>query len=178
MAHLSKQLRVMKRLLTIAACLTCLVSAQAQSYKPLEKVEVPDEWANKVYISKQESFFSGTYYIASHHIGQRYMTANLKTPAYCTLAVLREDSPVTQSVTACFSVGGTRYYLKVALVSDKSICFDLQEDHIRHIAVSGIQSITYMNNGEPIHAEEYNLIEQELWRRTAEELGKAAYIIY
>ena len=178
MAHLSKQLRAMKRLLTIAACLMCLVSAQAQSYKPLEKVEVPDEWANKVYISKQESFFSGTYYMASHHIGQRYMTANLKTPAYCTLAVLREDSPVTQGVTACFSVGGTKYYLKVALVSDKSICFDLLEDHIRHIAVSGIQSITYKNNGETIHAEEYNLIEQELWRRTAEELGRAAYIIY
>jgi hypothetical protein len=35
-----------------------------------------------------------------------------------------------------------------------------------------------MNNGETIHAEEYNLIEQELWRRTAEELGRAAYIIY
>lgn len=169
----------MRRLLTIAACLMCLVSAQAQSYKPLEKVEVPDEWANKVYISKQESFFSGTYYIASHHIGQRQMTANLKTPAYCTLA-LREGEcrSITQGMAACFSVGGTKYYLKVALVSDKSICFDLQEDHIRHIAVSGIQSITYMNKGETIHAEEYNLIEQELWRRTAEELGKAAYIIY
>ena len=150
----------------------------AQNYKPLEKVEVPDQWANKINISKQESFFSGTYYMASHHIGQRYMTANLKTPAYCTLAVLREDSPVTQGMTACFSVGGTKYYLKVALVSDKSICFDLQEDHIRHIAVSGIQSISYMKNGEAIQYDEYNPIEQELWRRTAEELGKAAYIIY
>lgn len=178
MAHLPKQLRAMRRLLTIAACLMCWMSAQAQSYKPLEKVEVPDEWANKVYISKQESFFSGTYYMASHHIGQRYMTANLKTPAYCTLAVLREDSTVTQGVTACFSVGGTKYYLKVALVSDKSICFDLLEDHIRHIAVSGIQSILYMKNGEAIQYDEYNLIEQELWRRTAEELGKAAYIIF
>lgn len=154
------------------------VMTTAQNYKPLEKVEVPDQWANKINISKQESFFSGTYYIASHHIGQRYMTANLKTPAYCTLAVLREDSPVTQGTTACFSVGGTKYYLKVALVSDKSICFDLQEDHIRHIAVSGIQSISYMKNGEAIQYDEYNPIEQELWRRTAEELGKAAYIIY
>lgn len=182
MAHLPKQLRIMRNLLTIAACLLCCISAHAQTYKPLEPVEVPDTYSTIVNVERNEMLSGEKYYSASHLLGIRRMTADLDVPANCDLA-LDIDADIKVGMTAVLSVGGENYYLSVSFVSARSneknsIHIDLLEDHLKHIAVSGLQSITFRNNGDVVHDKQFNAIEQELWRRTAEELGRAAYIIY
>lgn len=182
MAHLSKQLRVMKRLFTIAACLMCLVSAQAQNYKPLDPVEVPDTYSTRITVEKKEMLSGDKYYMSSHLLGQRRMTADLAVPANCDLSLI-VDAEIKEGMTAIISVGGIHYYLSVSFVYKASFggidaYAGLHQDHLKHIAVSGLQSITFRDNNGLVHEEQFNAIEQELWRRTAEELGKAAYIIF
>lgn len=182
MAHLPKQLRIMRNLLTIAACLMCWMSAQAQTYKPLEPVEVPDTYSTTIRVSQNELLSGEKYYSASHFLGQRRMTADLDVPADCDLA-LDIDADMKVGMTAVLSVGGKNYYLSVSYVAESSyggqnVYVNLHQDHLKHIAVSGLQSITFRKNGDIVHEEQFNAIEQELWRRTAEELGKAAYIIF
>ena len=177
MAHLPKQLRVMKRLLTIVACLMCWMSAHAQNYEPLEPVEVPDTYSTRITVEKKEMLSGKKYYMASHLLGERYMTADLAVPAKCDIA-FKVEANIKEGMTAVLSVGGTNYYLRVSFAMGGNIYVDILQDQLKHIAVSGLQSITFRDNNGLVHEKQFNAIEQELWRRTAEELGKAAHIIY
>lgn len=173
----------MKRLLTIAALLVC-ISASAQNYKPLEPVDVNTTHSTTIHIKRNTSLLGNVYYWACHYIGARSMTADLAVPANCDLAISEKwPSNIAVGNTAKLSVGGVDYYLEVAYLGtennwgEKALYIDLKEDHVRHIAVSGLQSITFLDWGEFLHEITFSPIEQELWRRTAEEVGKAALII-
>lgn len=166
----------MKRLFFIMSLALLGVSATAQNYIPLGKVSVPETHTTKVHVNKCSYMNGETYYKASHHMGRKYMTADLQVPANCDMAIPLLPN-ITQGMTAKLSVGGVDYYLTISFVIDESFYIDLLEDHIRHIAVSGLQSITFMNSGTIVQELNFPLHEQEIWRRTAEELGKAAYII-
>lgn len=176
MAHIPKQLRIMRRLLTIAACLMCWISAHAQTYKPLGKVKVPQ--GEQVQIIKPRTLNANQdYYMAAHKDGKNVMTADLSVPAECKI-ILDYDSRIDSDCnTARLQVGGVNYYVKIVFVFTGRVIY-IQQDHLKHIAVSGLQSITYMKDGEVRYTEQFDIVGQELWRRTAEELGKAAYIIY
>lgn len=172
----------MKRLLTIAALLVC-ISANAQKYKPLAPVEVHDTYSTKIYLDRNVAILGDVYYSAYHLIGARRMTVDLCVPANCDLAIAEKwPSNIVVGNTAKISVGGVDYYLEVTYLGndnhgEKLLYIDLKEDHVRHIAVSGLQSITFLDWGELLYEITFSPIEQELWRRTAEEVGKAAYII-
>ena len=176
MAHLPKQLRIMRRLLTIAACLMCWMSAQAQNYKPLEKVKVP---ADAVQIVKPRTLNPRqNYYMAAHNNGENVMTADFSVPAECQIIFGYNSAIDSDCTIACLQVGGVKYYPQVIFTGPVGRVILISQDHLKHIAVSGLQSITYMKEGEAMYTDNYDLVGQELWRRTAEELGKAAYIIY
>ena len=104
------------------------------------------------------------------------MTADLDVPANCSM-IMPLVSNITEGMLAKLSVGGIDYYLTVDYISDDRFFIDLMQDHIRHIAVSGLQSITFLDYGSVVNVIEFHISEQELWRRTAEQLGKAAFII-
>ena len=178
----------MKRLLTIAALLVCL-SANAQtykspSYKPLEPVDVPVTSATAIEIYDFPGYDGTKMYFADHDHSSKSMMVDLSVPANCNLSFWEKGlENIAVGNTAKLSIGGVQYYLKVSFISDEKVSdetqyiIDLKEDHVRHIAVSGLQSITFMDWGEVLYEITYNPVEQELWRRTAEEVGKAAYII-
>lgn len=178
----------MRRLLTIAALLMC-ISASAQTYKspnykPLEPVDVPVTYSTAIHV-KRNTYMSGeSYYWACHYLGARSMTVDLAVPANCDISISQKwPSNIAVRNTAKLSIGGSEYFLNVSFIGnendlgEQSLYIDLQEDHVRHIAVSGLQSISFMDWGEVLYEITYNPVEQELWRRTAEEVGKAAYII-
>ena len=151
-------------------------TSHAQKYKPLETVEVPSNYYTEIRINQMSYMTGETYYMVSHRLGTRYMTADFAVPANCSMTMQLLPG-ITQGMDAVLSVGGVNYYLSVTFVIDETFYIDLMEDHIRHIAVSGLQSITFLDYGSTVNVIEFHVSEQELWRRTAEELGKAAYII-
>lgn len=177
----------MKRLLTLAALLLCM-SATAQTYKsknyvPLEPVDVPDIYSTTIHVKRNTRLSGDVYYWAAHYLGARSMSVDLSVPANCDIAISEEwPSNIAVRNTAKLSVGGVAYFLEVSYLEsdnnkERMLFIDLLEDHVRHISISGLQSITFLDWGEVLYEVTYNPVEQELWRRTAEEVGKAAYII-
>ena len=171
----------MKKILILLLALMPVI-ATAQQYKPLEPVEVPETYSTKIRVSQNELLSGEKYYSASHFLGQRGMTADFDVPADCDLTLVIE-AEIKVGMTAVLSVGGRKYYPSVSYVAETSfegfnVYINLHQEHLKHIAVSGLQSITFRNNGDLVHEEQFNAIEQELWRRTADELGRAAFIIY
>ena len=77
---------------------------------------------------------------------------------------------------ARFYVGGVQYsfipYIS-ELSNDCILNVDISGTHLKHFAVSGIQKIFVHDCGDEIITLEFNEVEQELWRRAAEELIKA-----
>lgn len=166
----------MRKALVFTAFFLFCVSLSAQPYKPLEPVEIEENYVTQVRV-KRCTYMSGeVYYKASHYMVQRYMTADLDVPANCSMTIPLPPN-ITEGILAKLSVGGIDYYLDITYIADERLWIDLQEDHIRHIAVSGLQSITFLDYGSVVNVIEYHISEQELWRRTAEQLGKAAFII-
>lgn len=166
----------MKRALVFAAFILFCTSLSAQPYKPLKPVEIEENYVTKVKVTRCTSLSGEVYYMASHYMVQRYMTADLDVPANCSM-IMPLVSNITEGMLAKLSVGGIDYYLTVDYISDDRFFIDLMQDHIRHIAVSGLQSITFLDYGSVVNVIEFHISEQELWRRTAEQLGKAAFII-
>lgn len=164
----------MKRYFLIAFFALFCLSAEAQNYKPLEAVDVPDYPTNEIRIQENKRPWGGTYYTASHMLHARRIEAELGVPPVFDMW-LDNKSNLTGSCTAKMSIGGEDYFLYVDYISTdgKSISINLKGAHIKHIAVSGLQSITYLKNGDFISIHEFNPIEQELWRRTAEGLADA-----
>jgi hypothetical protein len=166
----------MKKIAMLAVLLAVSFVMKAQGYKPLEKVEIGDYPTTQVRFEEREYLYGGTYYVAYHMLGMRTLKAELGVPPLLELTYT-EDYDIKVGMTGVFSIGGEDYYLPVSFVGEGTlnkhiIYFDLLKEHIRHISVSGIQKIKYLHNGKNIHNVEFNLIEQELWRRTAEELIK------
>ena len=168
MADLSKPLRIMKRILILLLALIP-VMASAQDFKPLPPIELNDSPANIVNVSERQYMSGGTYYLASHHFAQRGMTASLGVPASFDL-FLQPETMVREGTTAKLHIGGDIYYKSVDFVSDKSIYIDIMGLHLQHIAVSGLQAITFLYNGDLIYTLDFGEAEQELWRMTAEAL--------
>lgn len=161
----------MKRYFFIILLALFCLSAEAQNYKPLETVDVPDYPTNEIRIQENKRPWGGTYYTASHMLHIRRIEAELGVPPVFDLWTDNKGN-LTGSCTAKMSIGGEDYFLYVDFIAteNNSICINLKGQHIKHIAVSGLQSITFVKNGDFISIHEFNPIEQELWRRTAEAL--------
>jgi hypothetical protein len=159
----------MKRILILLlALMPAMVGAQ--DFKPLESVEVPDFPTNEIRITESEYLGGGTYYTASYMLARRGMTASLGVPALFDIYMERLDIP--EQTTAKVSIGGEEYFLSASLINNNSVYIDIKGLHVKHIAVSGVQSMVFLNNGDIVHTQDFNDIEQELWRRTADELAK------
>jgi hypothetical protein len=170
----------MKKIAMLAVLLAVSFVMKAQDYKPLEKVEVSDYPTNKVVFEQKEHLWGGTYFQAYHRLATRYITAELGVPPIFEL-IYTEKEEIKEGMIGVFSVGGVKYHIPVFFVSDMGkygslekyhVTFEIKADHIKHIAVSGLQKIEYLQGGKNVHNAEFNLKEQELWRRTAEELIK------
>lgn len=163
----------MKKIAVLAALLVISIGVTAQDYKPLEKVEVPDYPTNKITISENTSLATGhTYYTAQHSLFTRTISAELGVPLICDLSIKITEAEIPQGTTIKTSIGEENYYFTAGFVYEEKIYADIDKEHIKHIAVSGIQSMTFILNGQVILVKNFNAIEQELWRRTAEELCK------
>ena len=169
MADLSKPLRIMKRILILLLALMP-VMVGAQDFKPLESVEVPDFPTNQIKIT--EGSFPSPDYSATYMLRARGMNVYLGVPPHYELFLRIDGISIPKGINAKLSMGGEEYWLATSFVSGNSVYIDIQGDHIKHIAVSGLQSIAFTNNGDMIHLQAFNDIEQELWRRTAENLAK------
>ena len=167
----------MKRIFILLLALMPFI-AQAQNYKPLEPVDVPDFPTNNIDILEREFLTGGTYYTASHCLATRSINLTLEYPPEIDIAIHLDSAP-EQKFLAKLHIGGVNYLMWNVMVFDdeynggKRVYIDIQKDHLKHIAVSGLQGITFMYNGEVLQEITYNDIEQELWRRTAEELIRA-----
>jgi hypothetical protein len=98
------------------------------------------------------------------------MNAIMGVPFIYELFLHLGENKIQENVIARFYVGGEEYSFKPVISSYNILYVELQATHLKHFAVSGIQKIFIHDCGKEILTLEYNLIEQELWRRTAEEL--------
>ena len=169
MADLSKPLRTMKRILILLLALMPVI-VSAQNFKPLESIEVPDFPTNEVRVSENQYMDGSTYYNAFHQLAMRGMTASLGVPAM--FDIYMEKINIPERCTAKMAIGGEEYFLPASLINNHAVYIDLKGLHVKHIAGSGLQSIIFLKNGEIVHTQKFNDIEQELWRRTADELAK------
>lgn len=159
----------MKRIIILLLALIPVIT-WAQDFKPLEAVEVPDFPTNKISVDENEYMDGSTYYNASHMLARRGMTASLGVPALFDIYMEKLDIP--EHTTAKVSIGGEEYFLSASIVNNHAIYIRIKGLHIKHIAVSGLQSIVFIHNGDIVHTQDFGKVEQELWRRTAEELAK------
>ncbi|MBO7323461.1 MAG: hypothetical protein J6U51_07760 [Bacteroidales bacterium] len=164
----------MKRIFILFLALMPMM-ATAQNYKPLIPVDVPNQLGNIIKVQELTRTLSGaTYYFSSHRVGTRGMTAEMGVPFVYDMNTQIKANGIEQGVTAKMFVGGEEYSMTVYWVSDKGdVYWDIMGTHIKHIAVSGIQKIVFHKYGNVFATQEYDAVEQELWRRTAEELIKA-----
>ena len=163
----------MKRLLILLLALMP-VMVSAQKYKPLDPVEVPDEIWCRLQVDEREFPGGGTYYMSGHSLYTRTITAYMGVPFTYSLALQIRQPEIPIGITAKFFIGGEEYSFPVDFVSDdKRVYVDIMGAHVKHIAVSGIQKIVFHKYGDIVHTQEFSLVEQEMWRRTSEELMKA-----
>ena len=167
----------MKRILILLLALMPFI-AQAQNYKPLPPVDVPDVITNIVHISDHVDQSGKTTYVGSHCLVKRSICLTLEYPPEIYIALLLDSAPSGRTLAKLHIGGDGLLMWNVAIFDDfahegKRVLIDIQKDHLKHIAVSGLQGITFMYNGEVLQEVTYNDIEQELWRRTAEELIRA-----
>lgn len=167
MAHLSKQLRTMKKFIILLLALIPIISG-AQEFKPLKPLEVPDYPGNVISIN--ESSFPPTTYTASYAIMTRGISATLGVPGEFDIFFKVDDADNYDGMTARLWIGGEQYYKQVFFTSAGKIYIDILGLHIKHMAVSGLQAVDFLNNGNLVLAHHFNEIEQELWRRAAGEL--------
>lgn len=166
----------MKKIAVFAFLLCLSLGMMAQDYKPLGKVEVPDYPSTEVRFQQRKSILGWITCEASYMLASRTISVQYDSPIIYELAYWAE-SPVKTGTAAVLSIGGKEYKMPVSFVSnlgekESRIFFDITPAHIKHLAVSGLQSIEYFDNGKSIYKSEFNMIEQELWRRTAETLSK------
>ena len=160
----------MKRIIILLLALMPVIT-WAQDFKPLEAVEVPDFPTNNITVTEKEGI-AGTYYTAYHLMAQRQMNAYLGVPASFDISYKVKNVTIPERTTAKLLVGGEEYYMRVDFVYNGNISIPVNGQHIKHIAVSGLQGIVYIANGDILYKQDFNAIEQELWRRTADELAK------
>lgn len=165
----------MIRLASLLLALIPLLAA-AQEYKPLEAVEVPDTWGNIINVQESEGVFS-KHIRASHRFATRSIGVRLSAPPHYDLSLIIEGSPVQVDDYAKMEIGGSLYYLQVGYVNEGSTYIYMDAEHVKHIAVSGLQSITFLRNGDEVLSIAFNTIEQEMWRRTAEDLKRNVYLL-
>lgn len=164
----------MKRIFILLLALLPMM-ASAQNFIPLESVTVPNELGNIIRVQELTRTLSGaTYYFSSHRLGTRGMTAEMGVPFVYDMNTQIKANGIEQGITAKMFVGDKEYSMVVYWVSDKGdVYWDIVGEHIKHIAVSGVQKIVFHKYGNILATQEYDAVEQELWRRTAEELIKA-----
>lgn len=150
--------------------------ATAQNYKPLEPVDAPDNYATKIKVEEKENILGKTYYSSSFALGSKAITATMGVPFEYSLIVHFDKIKIPENKRARFYVGGVQYsftpYIS-ELSNDCILNVDISGTHLKHFAVSGIQKIFVHDCGDEIITLEFNEVEQELWRRAAEELIKA-----
>lgn len=163
----------MKRIILMAiASLLCVISA-AQDYKPLDPVDLGDDPLRQTHFSKSEHSAGFPNFSVTHLLATRGINAQAADKTF-DMFLERENTEIGIGTFAKLKVGGVTYLLRVDYIgiTGKQQYINLFERHIKHIAISGIQSICFVSNktNKEIATQEFNLIEQELWRRTAAEL--------
>lgn len=161
--------------LLFALLISCGMAAQ--NYKPLEPVEVPDYPTNIIRVSKNNYMSGDVYYTASHMLTMRSISADI-SPVNFDIHVKADNAVDLAKHQAVLKVGGVEYTKYVDFVSEinNGVYINILGDHVKHIAVSGLQEIVFKKQGQVTHTITFNAIEQELWRRTADELIKAVAI--
>ena len=148
------------------------MTARSQNYKPLDPVELPDNPSTIIRVEENDGILE-TYYTASHMLASRGMHAWLGVPPSFDIYMKPPYGvEFPKTANARMIIGGEEYWKAAELMTGGHIYIDLLGAHVKHIAVSGIQSIEFISNGDVIAKMEFNLIEQELWRKTAEQLCK------
>lgn len=166
----------MKKGLISAALMLISAMSFAQNYKPLKQIEVPENLINAITVSEREYITGGTYYTSSFHLHQRGITAELGVPAKFDFFIIERNLKIPEKAKALVCIGDEIYYMNADFVIEDTIYIELAKDHVRHIAVSGMQYIEFKQNGELLHRLDFNEIEQELWRRAAVELKNTVEI--
>jgi hypothetical protein len=168
----------MKKIAALAFLLCFSLYLSAQEFKVLEMVDVPDVPSNKVIVEQKTNILTQKpYYTASHMLNQRGISVDTY-PSLCFELFMNTSFDVPKGCYAKLNIGGTEYMTivfhvnKDAILSETQVYIDIAPEQIKYIATGGIQSIEYRNRVKAIYTEEFNMIEQELWRRTAYELMK------
>lgn len=165
MDDLSAPLRTMKRIIILLLALMPIV-ASAQDYKKLDSIEVPDYPGNEIYISKSTTLpamHTAAYALATKGINATIAPENIEYDFYFRI----DDAIDYKGMTARLWIGGETYYKTVFYANENSVYIDLTSENIEHIAVSGLQGVDFLS-GAYSSKHQFNDIEQELWRRTAE----------
>ena len=152
------------------------IMATAQNYKPLEPVDVPDNYATTIRVEEKENILGKTYYSSSFALGSKAITATMGVPFEYSLLVHLDKTKIPENKMARRYVGGVQYSFTPYISEFSNDCIlnvDISGSHLKHFAISGIQKIFIHDCGDEILTIEFNLVEQELWRRTAEELISA-----
>lgn len=176
----------MKRTSILLLAIICSITALAQDHIKLEPIEIPDTYSNVVHFRVNESLTGSSFYVkAFHALGTRginadYYDFNNYVPAYSLSLLLNKGGEaVKEKMVAKLSIGGQEYLKYVSFISSEGadtfgatvdVYIDILDYHVKLMATCGLQSITFTKNGDIVHTENFNPIEQELWRRTAERL--------
>ena len=165
----------MKKVLISAALMLISALSFAQNYKPLKQIEVPENLVNRITIHENKPPVGHTYYTASFLLYTRGISAQLGVPAKFDFFIKDNEIKLPQKTQALVSIGGESYYMYADKIDDMTF-IDIVGDHVKHIAVSGMQYIEFKQNGELLHRLDFTEIEQELWRRAAIELKNTVEI--
>lgn len=167
----------MKNIAMLAVLLAVSFVMKAQDYKPLEKVDVPDFPSNEVIFKETMNIKGIVAYTASHCLTTRSISTEITIGkgSFNDLSfVINEAVNIPNESTALLMVGGKSYKNLVYHVSNnKTPYIELSAEQIKHISISGLQSTEFYYNNKAIYKRDFNKIEQELWRKTAQQIYKA-----
>ena len=177
MAHLSKPLCAMKRILILLLALMPVMMS-GQGYKNLPKIEVPDTPATQINITERE--FPVQTYTASHMLASRGINARVDIPpTYDLFMKTTGGKTMMVGTKAVLLIGGEEYQLRVTHAIADRVTIDVQLSLLTHMSFSGLQGIRFENSaGKVTHEETFNDIQQELWRRTSEQIREIVMYIF
>lgn len=156
----------MKRIALFALFLLITAGLQGQEYKPLGKVDIPDHPATMIRLSKGAS---GNTFSVGHCLNTRGISVDIGVPCLVDI-FLKPEFPVPAGTITMCRIGGKAYPFSCYYATADRIYIEVLPEHIKHISVSGIQGIEYIFKDDSRKNTEFNMIEQELWRRTAEKV--------
>lgn len=184
----------MKKILIALICTILCFSAHAQ-HVPLKHIEVPDfpttqirkDYSNNFAktINTYSAIFSFTWCFR-HEVG--YKEPDLDYNVWGLSLVLDQKQDLTLRIKAkaeqglgdllqgaaplYLTVGGKHYVINTwyYATGNKRLMLDFEKNIVEHVSVSGLQGIYTETVSEENKIIVFNEVQQELWRRSAEEV--------